>query len=629
MCGIALLVDHAMGQDELTRLGSAATAALAHRGPDGCDIRMGEGWAMGHTRLAIIDLAGSAQPMSTPDGRHWLTFNGEIYNYQELRRDLESRWSFRSHGDTEVLLAGLLLDGPTFLSRANGMWAFALWDAFERRLILARDRLGKKPLYYRDAGRAMACASELPALRALMPRAAWDEDVDSTSDYLRYGFALPGHTAWRDTHEVLPGHWLDWSPGRAAHQSRYWSVHANPFLGDRHDAAVAVRGLLSDSVRLRLVADVDVGSFLSGGVDSSLIATLAAARTDHRLRTFSIGFADPDYDESWAARRVADSIGSLHMSEIINEMHAEGLERVIETSVGQPFADPSLLPTSILSRLTAAHTKVALSGDGGDELFAGYQRYLGRVLLRWYTRLPPALRRGAERVLHAFPEPLAHHSRSVLKKAHLFAATASGLRNDLPGYVAPRLFSDAQLRQLAPALHERGHPPPGLPQQCRIDDIQEMMASDVLTYLPQDILAKTDRASMAHSLEVRSPFLDHRLVELALTIGTSAHLHRFRGKRLLREALGPTIPRWVWQRRKQGFAVPVGAWFHGESGQAFERSLRTEHTLVQPGAALAMLDEHRSGSRDHGLRLWALWSYLQWRAGEAGHATHSRQAQTQ
>lgn len=622
MCGIALLVDREMERAHLERYGVAAVAALAHRGPDGSNIQLGAGWVMAHTRLAIVDPAGSKQPMATPDGRHWLTFNGEIHNYQELRKLLASRWSFRTNGDTEVLLAGLMLDGPGFLNQANGMWAFALWDAREQRLLLARDRLGEKPLYFRQMGRALACASELPALRSLAPDSPWIEDVDSTSDYLRYGFALPGYTAWRDVREVLPGHWLEWTPGRDVLQTRYWSINDNPFRGNRRDAVVATRELLSDAVRLRMVADVDVGCFLSGGVDSSLIATLATQVAGRRMHTFSIGFADPSYDESWAARRVADSIGSIHASETITAMRHPELRNALEASVGQPFADASLLPTSILSRLAATQVKVALSGDGGDELFAGYQRYVGRALLRWYTRLPSSLRRSAERILRTFPEPIAHHSRSLLKKAHLFMDSANALDDGVSSYVAPRIFSDTQLRLVAPDLFERGHQPPALPQQCGIDDIQQMMSADALSYLPQDILVKVDRASMAHSLEVRSPFLDHRLVELALTVGSSMHLHRFRGKRLLRRATGSLAPGWVWQRRKQGFAVPTGAWFRGALGDELGCMLRMDGLPVQPAVVRGMLDAHRAGLRDHGLRLWALWSYINWRSGRSGRSTH-------
>lgn len=613
MCGIALLIDPSLAREVVARLASAAASTLIHRGPDGNGIEAGEGWGMAHTRLAIIDLVGGAQPMGSPDGRYWLTFNGEIYNYRELRSSLQSRWTFRSQGDTEVLLAGLVLEGPGFLARANGMWAFALWDSIARRLLLARDRIGKKPLYFRCGDTAFACASELPVLRRLMPDFAWEEDQDSTGDYLRYGFALPGFTAYRDTFEVLPGHSLEWAPGTTAHQQRYWSVANQPFAGSQADAARTVRELLTASVRLRLVADVDVGSFLSGGVDSSLVSTLAARQIGHRLRTFTMGFADRSYDESESARRMAETLGSLHETEIIDALDAKGLGQLLTHQVGAPFADPSLLPTAALSRMAARHVKVALSGDGGDELFAGYQRYLGRVLLRWYTRLPSAIRSSGEKLLHAFPEPLHHHSRSLLKKAHLFVATATQSEGDPIAYVAPRLFSDAQMRALAPALCARGHAPPGLPERCHIDDVQYMMTADVLTYLPQDILVKTDRASMAHSLEVRCPFLDHRLVEVALTAGTQRHLRGLRGKRLLREACGDVIPAWVWRRRKQGFAVPVGSWFRGALGNSLQEAAEREDHTVRAAAVVALLDEHRAGAHDHGLRLWALWSYLQWR----------------
>lgn len=602
----------------MTRRALDAIAALAHRGPDDRNCCIDDGWAIGHTRLAIIDLAGSEQPMRSPDGRYCLTYNGEIYNYKELRSDLEKRWSFRTQGDTEVLLAGLVLDGANFLTRANGMWAFALWDTRERRLLLARDRLGKKPLYVRDGGTSFACASELSALRTLVPGMEWEEDLDSAGDFFRYGFALPGHTNWHATKEVLPGHWYEWSPGRTGRQQRYWAPETQAFDGDAADAAAEVGRLLADSTRLRLIADVDVGSFLSGGVDSSLVSTLAARDIGHRLRTFSIGFTAAGYDESWAAQRMAKVIGSVHESEMVGQLQAGDLESLITTNLGEPFADPSLLPMSVLSRLAARHTKVALSGDGGDELFAGYQRYLGRVILRWYTRLPIPLRSNLERLLRVFPEPTHHHSRSLLKKAHLFVAMAGAPETQSAPYVAPRLFTDAQIHELLPYLKGRGHAPPELPACCAIDDVHQMMHADVLAYLPQDILVKTDRASMAHSLEVRSPFLDHRLVELAMSVAGTTHVRHLRGKQLLRKGCAETIPGWVWRRRKQGFAVPVGAWFRGSLGDALERGLRGADISIQPSAAIALLNEHRSGARDHGLRLWALWSYMQWHDGNLG-----------
>ena len=613
MCGLAWFTDPSLTSEARLQIAQRVARALQHRGPDAVGIKTEGAWAMAHTRLAIIDLAGSLQPMSSADGRYWLAYNGEIYNYRELRASLVARWQFRTQGDTEVLFAGLLLEGPRFLSQANGMWAFALWDSVERKLIIGRDRLGKKPMYYRHDGSAFGCASELPALRVLLPGLPWKEDLDSTADYLRYGFALPGFTAYQDTFEVLPGHWLEWSSETGTRQHRYWTPGESPALKDSLTLEQTVRELLDDSVRLRLVADVDVGCFLSGGVDSSLVSSLAARRIGHRLNTFSIGFVESSYDESQYAERMAATLNARHTARVVEVDDIERLARLLHGQVGVPFADPSLLPVAVLSELAANHVKVALSGDGGDELFAGYQRYLGRTLLRWYTRLPMRVRRGGESLLRTLPEPTLHHSGSLLKKAHLFAEMATQNEGEVMSYVAPRLFSDPQLRRLAAGLSGRGHVPPGLPERCRADEIQHMMTADALNYLPQDILVKTDRAAMAHSLEVRCPFLDFRLADVALTAGTRAHLRISGGKRLLRRACGDLIPGWVWRRRKQGFAVPTGSWFRGALGHSLQQSVQGSDSVLADSAVSQLLDEHRSGARDHGLRLWALWSYQQWR----------------
>lgn len=612
MCGITFLYDAARGREGVAARCRAAIHAMAHRGPDGIETAGDEHWHMGHARLAIIGISDGQQPMSDAAGRWSIVYNGEIYNYAELRAELSPRWTFRTHSDTEVLLAGLALDGAAFLARLNGMWAFALWDRVGRSLLLARDRVGKKPLYVRADRERFACASELPALRTLTgvtPAA----DLDSLADTLRYGFALPGHTIDQGSSEVLPGHVMHWQPGSAPRQDAYWSLpeQARPGVPDE---GARVLELLESAVRYRLVADVEVGAFLSGGVDSSLVSALAARHTDHRLRTFSIGFADASYDESAYAAQMARFLGTEHETAVYTGSERAEMLQLLVRHVGMPFGDASLLPTAAVSALAARRVKVALSGDGADELFGGYQRYLGRVLLRWYSRLPAPLQRSAESLLRVLPEPLHHHSRSLLKKAQLFVRNASLARGvHAVDYVAPRFFSDAELAALAPGLAGRGHTPPVLPERVRGDDLLTMMCADALVYLPQDILVKTDRASMAHSLEQRCPFLDYRLIDLALS-GTSArHFRGLRGKALLRKAVDTLAPAWLWRRRKQGFAVPLGAWFRG--GLADDLLSGLQHSgqdWVDPSAVRRLVDEHRSGSVDHGQRLWLLWTYAVW-----------------
>jgi asparagine synthase (glutamine-hydrolysing) len=460
----------------------------------------------------------------------------------------------------------------------------------------------------------------LPVLAAL-DEVRWDEDLDSTADYLRYGYYLPGTTAYSGVSEVLPAHWLEWSPGESPRAQSYWSLPVGGFEGSRKQAQEQVRACLERSIDRRLVADVEVGAFLSGGVDSSLIVALQARRSGVPPKTFTIGFKDSSYDERRHARVIARQYGTDHHEEVLENWDQSQLRRLILDHVGQPFADPSILPTSLVSELAARHVKVALSGDGGDELFSGYQRYQARSILRWYTRLPKALRYPGERLLRLLPEPASHHSRSLLKKAHLFLDIMESA--EVP-YVAPLMYSARQMVDLAPDLATRGHAAPGLPPTCESEDIQRMMVSDALVYLPQDILRKVDRASMACSLEVRAPFLDRQVVELALRVPTRWHRGPASGKRLLRSALGDLLPAGIWRRRKQGFGVPVGAWFREGLALELLRLAKEVPSQLASPFIQRLSEEHQTGARDHGLRLWQLYVYLLWRHDNDGMSLRDR-----
>jgi asparagine synthase (glutamine-hydrolysing) len=627
MCGLAFLYREGLPADDRQARMREALHLLRHRGPDDSGLQSGEAWCIGHRRLSIVDLAASRQPMGDPSGRYWLAYNGEVYNFRELRAELDSRWVFHTQGDTEVVLAGLVLEGESFLRRMEGMWALALWDRASRNLLLSRDRMGKKPLYYAMAGPTMACASELPALSRLADR-PWSEDPDSLADYLRYGFFLPGTTAYREVREVLPGHALAWSPDIGCREWAYWTLAPGRFAGSKAEAAEQLRETLTRAVAARLVADVEVGAFLSGGIDSSLISALAQRQLDRPLRTFTMGFADPAFDERHYARQVAEQLGTRHTEDELPSETPDALESLILNHVGQPFADASLLPTAGISELAARHVKVVLSGDGGDELFCGYQRYQARQILRWYTRLPQSVRKTAEQAIRLLPEPTAHHSRSLLKKAHLFTRIAERLESETP-YVSARLFSEPELASLAPELAGRGHTPPGLLAETTLDDLPRMMFADTLVYLPQDILLKVDRASMAHGLEVRAPFLDRRVVELAFSLPAAWHRNPFEGKRLLRYACTGLIPEHIWKRRKQGFATPVHRWFGNGLGEPLAGALSAPSALFNEPHIRRMIQEHQSGRRDHGYRLWALYVYLLWRNSIANRKKNHGIHQTQ
>jgi asparagine synthase (glutamine-hydrolysing) len=615
MCGVVFCYSRAGGQAVREKVGSALDK-LAHRGPDDSGIVVTGNAVSGHRRLSIIDLEKSRQPMSSPCGRYTLSFNGEIYNYKKLREPLTRQWQFKTSGDTEVLLAGLVSEGISFINRLEGMWAFSFWDESSQSLYLSRDRIGKKPLYYQLSDGAIAAASELPALRLLAP-SPWGEDPDSTADYFRYGFYLPGYTAYREVQEVLPGHYLKWSPDRAAEQTRYWSI--NPQAADvrsRESCKAELVSALTGAVEKRLVADVEVGAFLSGGVDSSLIVALLRQSGIHP-KTFTIGFEDQAYDERSYATQVANYLETDHHEKLLGGWDVQRLFELLKEHVGQPFADSSLLPTALVSELAAQHVKVVLSGDGADELFSGYQRYQARTLLRWYTRLPGPLRNNIPKLVRSMPEPMAHHSRSLLKKAHLFIDLAQAHGENTP-YVAPALYSGAQFQHLAPQLTHSGHQPPGMPGQSEPDDIAQMMLADALVYLPQDILAKVDRASMACSLEARTPFLDTKVIELAFSLPRGWHRDRFRGKRFLHDTFRGLLPSSIWRRRKQGFSVPIHAWFRGAMGQEMESLLDSPVLPFNAKYVSGLLKEHREYRRDHGHRLWNLYNYCIWKNGLEG-----------
>jgi asparagine synthase (glutamine-hydrolysing) len=552
--------------------------------------------------------------MADTSGRYQLAYNGEIYNYAEARSRLEGRWCFVTNGDTEVLLAGLVLEGERFLDELEGMWAFALWDSQEKQLLLGRDRMGKKPLFYQllpEGG--IACASELPALRELSDR-PWHEDEDSTADYLRYGYAMPGYTAIREVREIMPGHIASWNQNQGFVQEPWWQLKIRNFPRKKQSAIAELRETFIQAVKRRMVADVEVGAFLSGGIDSSLVCAIIRKEFDDPLKTFTIGFEEAAFDEREYARLVADAYGTDHFEEVLKSWDERELERQLIDHVGQPFADASILPTALVSKVAARHVKVALSGDGGDELFSGYQRYQARNILIWYSRLPKGLRHMAEKAVRSLPEPTVHHSRSILKKAHLFMDVVARQQAETP-YFAPLMFDPVMLQKLAPDLEGKGHPPPGIPEQTELDDIGRMMFADALVYLPQDILVKVDRASMASSLETRAPFLDKKVVELAFSFPRHWHRRTVSGKRMLKETFSDFLPQSLWRRRKQGFGVPIHSWFReGLGDRLIALAHENSNSPISIEAVSDLLAAHREGGRDYGYRLWVLYSYLLWRS---------------
>jgi asparagine synthase (glutamine-hydrolysing) len=619
MCGIAGVVAFdqrfSVSPDVLKRM----SQCIAHRGPDHegfCASSVGPHVALIHRRLAILDLdPRSNEPMT--DGKHWLVFNGEIYNFRELKNDLSPN-IWQTTGDTEVLLNSYARWGEKCPERLNGMFAFAVWDAEKSTLFLARDRMGQKPLYFsvnQDSdGRiaAVAFASEISALLAVpwVSRATSD---DALAEYLRWGFVPGPQTIYTAIRQVEPSQAVtvtreDLKARKYFHEDDYSPPTDVEFV--RH-----TRELVCQAVRRQLVSDVPLGCFLSGGIDSSIIAAAmkAAVGKDQPVLTFAIGFDEKEYDETSYAAQVAKHLGTEHRQFIVRPNAVEDLPKLAAV-FGQPFADSSALPTHYLSRQTRQHVKVALSGDGGDETFGGYDRYRAmrissRLGLARFLLPLPVMATVLGKTGSQHPKSTSVRMRRLLESAHLPPAKRYA------SYM--RLFDEPSLRALLLTAPRESI---WLERRFRIaaqdrDVVAAASATDRVTYLPDDLLTKLDRCSMLHALEVRSPFLDHDVVCFAAQL-SDAQLLNGGGKRLLREAFSADLPSWVFRRRKMGFAVPIGQWLRTTlrpmlHDLLFSRGSFASKTF-QPAALERMIQDHQDETQDHSQRLYALLMLELW-----------------
>jgi asparagine synthase (glutamine-hydrolysing) len=612
MCGIAGILnlgDRPFVFHEL----KAMCTALAHRGPDDEGFYLGDGIGLGMRRLSIIDLDSGRQPIGNEDGSVWVVFNGEIYNYRELRDELARRGhSFTTSTDTETIVHLYEELGPRCVERLRGMFAFALWDDARRRLLLARDRLGIKPLYYAVHGGRLVFASELKAILALddiEPALSWP----ALSHFLTFGTTPRADSIVAGVHKLEPGHLLEISPGGAPRVRRYWDVHFEPDRSRREAYFVdRLEELLEESVRLHMVSDVPVGAFLSGGMDSSSVVAFMSRLTAEPIRTFSIGFTDPAYNELPYARLAAQAFGTKH-HELVVEPDVLGMLEDLARCLDEPFSDSSAIPTYLVSKLAAESVKVVLSGDGGDELFAGYDKYAVEGRERRYRFLPSPARALMAGVAQRMPERL--RGRNTLRHLSLPDGDRYLDANTLFGSAQlARLLSADALRQVSPhdawAVNRRW---------LRNGDTHWLSAlqySDLQTYLPLDILTKVDRMSMAHSLEARVPFLDHPLVEFAATIPPELQRRDGRGKYLFRRAMRRVLPEAILTRPKRGFAIPLGRWFRGRFTD-FVRDLLLSERARQRGifdrAQVARLVEQpERGQGDLDIPLWTLMSFELW-----------------
>ena len=645
MCGIVGFLDTSRrrGTGELRDLVLGMAHTLRHRGPDdfGAWVDAATGIALGHRRLSILDLSPLGhQPMHSASGRYAFSFNGEIYNFKILRSELEGLGhTFRGHSDTEVMLACFSRWGVhQAVKRFNGMFAFALWDREARLLHLARDRFGEKPLYYGWMGRTFLFGSELKALRA-HPDFKADIDRDALVLYFRYGYIPAPCSIYRGVSKVLPGTVLTMAPetGSPPTVSPYWSLravveegNANPFTGTETEAVARLDELLRDAVKLQMEADVPLGAFLSGGVDSSTIVALMQAQSAEPVRTFSIGFHEAAYDEAPYAKAVATHLGTAHTELYVTSEEAMAVIPRIPTLYDEPLGDPSQIPTFLVSQLARRDVTVSLSGDAGDELFAGYNNYFwGLRVWNHIGRIPRPLRalsaRGLTMLSPSSWDSLFRMVEPILPK-HLrqrnFGSKFRALACLLPAESAEALYRAILSHWEAPASLVIGaSEPPTLltdrTQQGHLSSmLQCMMYIDAMMYLPDDILVKVDRAGMGVSLETRMPLLDHRVAEFAWQLPESMKIRDGRGKWILRQVLSRYIPPALIDRPKMGFGVPVKAWLRGplkEWAEALLDEKRLKYQgLLNPGPIRGLWGEHLSGKQDWNIPLWDVLMFQSW-----------------
>ncbi len=623
MCGICGLARYPAREVDPRRV-MAMNQRLVHRGPDGQGTYFAPGVGLAMRRLAIIDLHTGDQPIANEDGTVWVVFNGEIYNFQALRADLERRGHrFRTRTDTEVLVHLYEEYGPDLVQHLRGMFAFALWDARRERLLLARDRLGQKPLYYAVHRGVLYFASELPALRAGLPFTP-EVDLEAIDLYLALQYIPDPRTPYREVHKLPPAHYALWQGGTLTLR-RYWQLTFEPkWQAPDQELLAELRARVEEAVRLRLVSDVPLGAHLSGGLDSSVVVAVMAGLSSRPVRTFSVGFEEAAFSEVAYARAVARRFGTEHHEFVLTYGDIPATLETVLRHVGEPFADPSAIPLLHLARLTREHVTVALNGDGGDEAFAGYARYWWDPRANRYlrmqrvvtARLVPALARwlpsrGDRPVGHGLRDGLQRLAQlaqvdpraSLLRWGSYFlpAARAALWRADLAARL-PARAAEALLVQHFTAAQG--------------DDLDRTLATDIQTYLPGDLLVKADRMTMAASLEGRSPFLDHELMAWAARLPRRLKVRGLTGKVALRRAFAADLPPEVLRRGKQGFGIPVAVWLRGPL-YPWARRLLLEDGLLRPwfrtAALERLLTEHRAGRADHGKRLWALAALALWR----------------
>jgi asparagine synthase (glutamine-hydrolysing) len=594
---------------------------LIHRGPDDEGYFIEHNVGLGMRRLNVIDLVTGHQPISNEDGRIWIVFNGEIYNYRELRKELEKAGhEFSTKTDTETIIHAYEEYGEDCVTKLNGMFAFAIWDSLEQKLFLARDRLGIKPLYYFVTEDCLVFGSELKAILEYeeIPRKI---DLEALDSFLTFEYIPAPLSIFKGIKKLLPGHILTLQDGKVTIH-RYWNIQFNSFKGNEEELGQALYDLLKDAVRMRLISDVPLGAFLSGGIDSSTIVCMMSEMMDQPVKTFSIGFEDASYNELQYARTVSQHFGAEH-HELTIQPDAVKLVEDLVGYLDEPFADVSIFPTYLVSQLARRNVTVVLSGDGGDELLAGYEWYIADKIERYYHKMPAVVRtqylpkvvkylpptsrkKGFINKLKRFVEgsvihdSLQHFRWNVFmtaeKKSYLYGET---LKNSVDGFSAysPMI---AYLNAFETA-----------------DALWQQQFADIKTYLVDDILVKVDRMSMANSLEARTPFLDHRVVEFAAALPSHLKLNGFKTKYLLKRCMATKLPREILNRKKEGFSIPIKNWLKQELRPLMQDVLSPKRIekegLFNATYIEKLKSEHLRGVANHSHQLWSLMVFGIWR----------------
>ncbi|HVS22011.1 MAG TPA: asparagine synthase (glutamine-hydrolyzing) [Pyrinomonadaceae bacterium] len=620
MCGIAGIVrsDGAqVDRDLLARMNEA----IRHRGPDDDGFYFSDGVGLAMRRLSIIDLKTGQQPIHNHDRTAWIVFNGEIYNYRELREQLEKLGhTFYTDSDTEAIVHAYDQYGTDCPKHLRGMFAFAIWDERTKSLFLARDRAGKKPLLYAQVNGQLVFGSEFSAL-LLHPNVSRDVDFEAIHYYLSFICVPAPLTAYRAIRKLEPGNSLLWHNGEIKIE-RYWQLDFSKKVKlNEAEAGERAVELLRDAVKVRLMSEVPLGAFLSGGIDSSAVVALMAQESSEQVKTFSIGFDEQDFSELHHARRVAEHVGADHHEFIVRPDAMEVLPTLVE-HYGEPFADSSAIPSYYVSRETRRYVTVALNGDGGDECFAGYQRYAAMNIAQKYAALPAVLRNGViANVVKVLPGFDAR--QNPLRKAKRFVAAAS--MPPAERYLRwMSAFNEDHKRDLYTSdfLHETskfdiaGVFRPWFAKANGAGIVDASLLTDTMTYLPNDLLVKMDIASMAVSLEARSPFLDHHVMEFAASLPEKLKLRRLTTKYLLKRVLKKLVPEENLTRSKMGFGVPIGHWFRGAMQPFLRETLLSEKALsrglFKPEMVRRIIDQHVESHNDHSHRLWSLLMLELW-----------------